>query len=87
MTCGTVLCRLVLWARPSAHDTAHGLFTCAVPPMGHGHFRCVVSAHGTTHMVHRRRGGQKGGRRGTKGEGVADKVSRSSEQGRHAQGE
>jgi hypothetical protein len=26
----------VLWARPSAHDTAHGPFTRVVPPMGHG---------------------------------------------------
>jgi hypothetical protein len=43
----------------------------------------------TTHMVHRRRRreGQKGGRRGTEGEGVAGEVSRSPEQWRRAQGE
>jgi hypothetical protein len=42
---GTATCRAVppcqtmLWARPSAHDMAHGSFTRAVPPvppMGHG---------------------------------------------------
>jgi hypothetical protein len=32
-------CQTVLWARPSAHDTAHEPFTRVVPPMppmGHG---------------------------------------------------
>jgi hypothetical protein len=42
----TVLCLTVLWASPSAHDTIHGPFTRAVPPMGHDHFRRVVLAHG-----------------------------------------
>jgi hypothetical protein len=45
-----VPCPTVLWARPSAHDTAHGPFTRAVPAMAHNHFRRVVPAHGTTHM-------------------------------------
>jgi hypothetical protein len=41
-----MLCLTVLWARGAAHDTAHGPFTRAVPPMGHGHFHRVVPAHG-----------------------------------------
>jgi len=36
----------VPWARPSAHDTAHGPFLRAVPPMCHGHFGRAVPAHG-----------------------------------------
>jgi hypothetical protein len=42
-----VPCLAVLWARGATHDTAHGPFTRVVPPMGHGHFHCVVPAHGT----------------------------------------
>jgi hypothetical protein len=69
----------VQWARPSAHDATHGPFTRVVPLMGQGHFRRVVLAHGTTHLIHqRRRGGWKGGRRGSRRgteEGVAGEVS------------
>jgi len=36
----------VLWAKPAAHGTAHGLLFRAVPPMGHGQLRRAVSAHG-----------------------------------------
>jgi hypothetical protein len=68
-------CLTVLWDRPSAHDTAHRPFTRVVLLMGHNHFRRVVSAHGTTHMIHqRRREGRKGGRRGAE-EGVVGEVS------------
>jgi len=41
-----VPCLAVPWARPSAHDTAHGPFLRAVPPMCHGHFGRAVPAHG-----------------------------------------
>jgi hypothetical protein len=48
----------VLWARPSAHNAAHGPFTRSVPPMGHNNFRRTVLAHSTicvlraVHLLH-----------------------------------
>jgi hypothetical protein len=61
----TVPCQTVLWARPSAHDTAHGPFTrvvLPVPPMGHGARvrarRAAVEGEGARRPWKERRGGE-----------------------------
>jgi hypothetical protein len=61
----TVPCQTVLWARPSAHDTAHGPFTRVVPPvppMGRGaRVRArwaVVKGEGARWTCKERRGGE-----------------------------
>jgi hypothetical protein len=60
-----VPCQTVLWARPSAHDTAHGSFTRAVPPVsprGHGARvrarRAAVEGEGARRPWKERRGGE-----------------------------
>jgi hypothetical protein len=60
-----VPCQTVLWARPSAHDTAHGPFSRAVPPvspMGYGAHvrarRAAVEGEGARRPWRERRGGE-----------------------------
>jgi hypothetical protein len=64
----TVPCQTVLWARPSSHDTAHGPFTRAVPPvppvspMGYGARvgarQAAVEGEGARRPWRERRGGE-----------------------------